>query len=110
MFWYSLCVGSCQASHLYKPSANPILAGYGDHLLQGITGDAASAWFELDTDGDGKVSFAEFERGMHSRLGSLCPNSSTLRKTYDSIQKVKGDFQAGRYNIDDLKRAIDRSL
>ena len=51
--------------------------------------DAAGrqAWKELDADGDGNVTFEEFQKGMKDKLGVLCPKSTVLRERYDDIIK-----------------------
>ena len=80
---------------------------YGDSLIAGISGDASSLWLELDTDGDGNVSFEEFEQGMKKKMGSLCPGTNTLKVTYEGIVRVK---RAGIASKDDLKKAIDNKF
>ena len=46
---------------------------------------ANELWSELDTDGDGDVSFEEFEKGMQEKLGSLCPKGKALKQVYETF-------------------------
>ncbi|GMI22033.1 hypothetical protein TeGR_g12255 [Tetraparma gracilis] len=81
---------------------------YGDALIAGVSGDAAALWKELDSDGDGKVSFREFEQAMRSRMGSLCPSSSTLKITYEGLLRVQEE--AKNIDVEALKKKIEQGF
>ena len=85
---------------------------YGDNLLGGVSTDITRLWLELDSDGDGNVTFAEFEAGMKKRLGTFCPPSSMLKKTYNSVTAAVKSLDTdgdGKISREELEAAIRKA-
>ena len=55
-----------------------------DNLLGGVSTDITRLWLNLTATGMA-MTFVEFEAGMKKRLGTFCPPSSMLKKTYNSV-------------------------
>jgi hypothetical protein len=83
---------------------------YGDNLIEGVGADAASLWYDLDSNGDGKVSFSEFKEGMQKRLGKFCPPDSALVQMHTKLSKVAVDVGEGKYDstVAALKKAVSK--
>ena len=60
-------------------TANPV------HAEEDPDEEAKALWKSLDADGDGDVSFEEFQIGMQEKLGPLCPKDRVLVDMYASF-------------------------
>ena len=67
---------------------------------------------QLDSDGDGNVSFEEFAAAMKKKMGRLSLPPSILSKMYESVVKVNqgndGDFDT-TIDIGGRKLAVERA-